>query len=137
MGFKLSVFRNLSCWPLRGRGLLCAMMAAALPLATTFGADKTAKASNCAALANIAAPGFVVEKAVIIPAGPAPAEDGSGAVDGSGAPLPEHCLVQGMLNPRTGADGRRIGSRLPAKLSQVHQDRFVLTLLWRGTRVAT
>jgi feruloyl esterase len=119
MAYKLSFFRNLSCWPLRGRGLLCAMMAAALPLATTFGADKTAKASNCAALANLAAPGFVVEKAVIIPAGPAPAEDGSGAVDGLGAPLPEHCLVQGMLNPRTGADGRKFGLgfdlRMPTK----------------------
>jgi len=111
--------RNLFCSVFMGRGLIWVMMAAALPIATTFGADTTAKTSNCAALAGLAAPGFVVEKAAIIPAGPAPAEDGSGVVDGLGAPLPEHCLVQGMLNPRTGADGRKFGLgfdlRMPTK----------------------
>jgi feruloyl esterase len=95
------------------------MMAAALSIVTAFGADNTAKTSNCAALAKLAKPGFVVEKAEIIPAGPAPAADGSGAVDHLGAPLPEHCLVQGMLNPRTGADGRKFGLgfdlRMPTK----------------------
>jgi hypothetical protein len=111
--------RNLFCSTFMRRGFICGMVAVALPLATGFGADTTAKTSSCAALAGLAAPGFVVEKAAIIPAGPAPAEDGSGVVDGSGAPLPEHCLVQGILNPRTGADGRKFGLgfdlRMPTK----------------------
>jgi hypothetical protein len=119
MAFQLSSFRNLFCWTPRGQGAICAMMAAALSIVTAFGADNTAKTSNCAALAKLAKPGFVVEKAEIIPAGPAPAADGSGAVDHLGAPLPEHCLVQGMLNPRTGADGRKFGLgfdlRMPTK----------------------
>jgi hypothetical protein len=119
MAFQLSSFRNLFCWTPRGQGARCAMMAAALSIVTAFGADNTAKTSNCAALAKLAKPGFVVEKAEIIPAGPAPAADGSGAVDHLGAPLPEHCLVQGMLNPRTGADGRKFGLgfdlRMPTK----------------------
>ncbi len=76
---------------------------------------------------------------------------------------PEHCLVQGMLNPREGADGRKFGlgfdlrmptnskqswpgwkkgvrrieSKQQAKLSPAHHGRFVLTLLSRVTRVAT
>jgi hypothetical protein len=119
MAFQLSSFRNLFCWTPRGQGARCAMMAAALSIVTAFGADNTAKTSNCAALVKLAKPGFVVEKAEIIPAGPAPAADGSGAVDHLGAPLPEHCLVQGMLNPRTGADGRKFGLgfdlRMPTK----------------------
>jgi Tannase and feruloyl esterase len=119
MAFQLSSFRNLFCWTPRGQGVICAMMAAALSIVTAFGADNTAKTSNCAAIAKLAKPGFVVEKAEIIPAGPAPAADGSGAVDHLGAPLPEHCLVQGMLNPRTGADGRKFGLgfdlRMPTK----------------------
>ena len=119
MAFKLSFFRNLSCLIPIKRGFICAMMAAALPIVTAFGAEKTAKTSSCAALAGLAAPGFVVEKAAIIPAGPAPAEDGSGAVNAGGEPLPEHCLVQGILNPRTGVDGRKFGLgfdlRMPTK----------------------
>jgi feruloyl esterase len=101
------------------RWLICGMMAVAPAITIAFGADSAAKTSNCAALAGLAVPGFVVEKAAIIPAGPAPAADGSGAVDSLGAPLPEHCLVQGMLNPRAGADGRKFGLgfdlRMPTK----------------------
>jgi feruloyl esterase len=67
----------------------------------------------------MAGPGFVIEKAEIVPAGPAPAPDGSGVVDGNGEPLPEHCLIQGMLNPRIGQGGRKFGLgfdlRMPTK----------------------
>ena len=119
MAFKLSFFRKLSCLIPTGRGFICAMLAAAIPLVTALGAEKAAKSSQCAALAKLAGPSFVVEKAEIVPAGPAPAADGSGAADSLGAPLPEHCLVQGMLNPRTGADGRKFGLgfdlRMPTK----------------------
>ena len=63
MAFQLSSFRNLFCWTPRGQAVICAMMAAALSIVTAFGANKTAKTSNCAALAKLAKPGFVVEKA--------------------------------------------------------------------------
>ncbi len=115
----MAFIRNLFCSVLMGRGLICGMLAVAPAITAAFGADSAAKTSNCAAHASLAVPGFVVEKAAIIPAGPAPAADGSGAVDSLGAPLPEHCLVQGMLNPRTGADGRKFGLgfdlRMPTK----------------------
>jgi hypothetical protein len=120
----MAFIRNLFCSVFMGRGLICGMMAAALPIPTTFGADRIAKTSNCAALAGLAAPGFVIERATIIPAGPAPAEDGSGVVDGSGAPLPEHCLVQGMLNPRTGADGRKFGLGFDLRMPTNWNGRF-------------
>ena len=115
----MAYIRNLLCSAFMERWLICGMMAVAPAITTAFGADSAAKTSSCAALAGLAAPGFVVEKAAIIPAGPAPAADGSGAVDSLGAPLPEHCLVQGMLNPRAGADGRKFGLgfdlRMPTK----------------------
>ncbi len=119
MALKPSFRGNLSCLTPMKQGLICAILAAALPIAALFGADKNAESSQCAALADLAAPGFVVEKAEIVPAGPAPAPDGSGVVNGSGELLPEHCLVQGMLNPRVGAGGRRFGLgfdlRMPTK----------------------
>jgi len=96
------------------------MLAAGLPIAATFGAEKTAETSQCAALADLAVPGFVVEKAEIIHEGPAPAPDGSGVLNGSGERLPEHCLVQGMLNPHVGAGGRKFGLGLPKSLMPIY-----------------
>jgi feruloyl esterase len=122
MAFKSSFFRNLF-FP-TGRRFICAMLAVAIPIVTALGAEKAAKASQCAALAKLSGPGFVVEKAEIIPAGPAPAADGSGAVDSLGAPLPEHCLVQGMLNPRTGADGRKFGLGFDLRMPTNWNGRF-------------
>jgi hypothetical protein len=119
MDLKTDFFGNLYC-PIPGaRGFICAILAAVFLIATAFGADKTTKTSQCEALADLAVPGFVVEKAEIVPAGPAPAADGSGAVNDGSELLPEHCLVQGMLNPRLGVNGRKFGLgfdlRLPTK----------------------
>ena len=124
MAFKSSYPGNLSCWFPMGWGLVCAMLVAALPIEITFGADKIAATSQCAALAGLAGPGFVIEKAVIVPAGPAPAPDGSGVVDGKGEPLPEHCLVQGMLNPRVGAGGRKFGLGFDLRMPTNWNGRF-------------
>jgi hypothetical protein len=124
MDFKTGIFRNLYCWIPKVRGLICAILAAALPVAATLGADKTPKTSKCAALADLAAPGFVVEKAEIVPAGPAPASDGSGAVNDSGELLPEHCLVQGMLNPRIGTGGRKFGLGFDLRMPTNWNGRF-------------
>ena len=73
MDLKTDFFGNLYC-PIPGaRGFICAILAAVFLIATAFGADKTTKTSQCEALADLAVPGFVVEKAEIVPAGPAPA----------------------------------------------------------------
>src|SRR4030043_999054 len=88
---------------------LIALLILFYPVQKISGADKKADTSRCSALAGLAEKGFMVEKAEIVPAGPAPAADGSGVIDNNGEPLPEHCLVQGMLNPRTGANGRKFG----------------------------
>jgi hypothetical protein len=125
MTFKSGVFRNLSCRISMGRGLICAILAAALSIATTIGADKTAKTSQCTALAELANPGFVVEKAETVPAGSAPASDGSGIVNGGNEPLPEHCLVQGMLNPRIGTGGRKFGLGFDLRMPTKWNGRFV------------
>jgi hypothetical protein len=124
MAFGASLFSNLSFRTPIGRGLICVLLIAALPVETTFGADKNAKTSRCAALADLAEPGFVVEKAEIVPAGPAPAPDGTGVVNGSGEPLPEHCLVHGMLNPRVGAGGRKFGLGFDLRMPTNWNGRF-------------
>jgi hypothetical protein len=64
---------------------------------------------SCRAIADLATPNFVIEKAEIVPSGPAPAPDGSGDVNNTGELLPEHYLIQGMLNPRIGGGGRKYG----------------------------
>ena len=72
--------------------------------------------ANCAVLASgVAEAGRVVE-AVHVPTGPVPMP--APAPPGAGAPAPEHCLVRGKINERTGIDGKpyAIGYevRLPA-----------------------
>ncbi len=119
MAFESNLFNNLSFKTLALRAFLCLMPATMLPPTAVSGADIDANTSRCAAIVNLATPDFVVEKAEIVPAGPAPAPDGSGVVDGEGELLPEHCLVQGMINPRIGAGGKKFGLgfdlRMPTK----------------------
>ena len=61
----------------------------------------------------------MVEKAEIVPAGPIP---GPG---GNGDPLPEHCLVQGILNPRTGAKGQKFGIGFDLRMPTEWNGRFL------------
>jgi hypothetical protein len=124
MVFRSRFIGNLSCWIPSGRGFICAMLVAGLPIAAIFGAEKTAETSQCAVLADLAVPGFLVEKAEIVPAGSAPAADGSGIVNGKGELLPEHCLVQGMLNPRVGAGGRKFGLGFDLRMPTKWNSRF-------------
>ncbi len=77
------------------------------------------------AIADLATPHFVVEKAEIVPAGPAPMSDGSGKVDDTGELLPEHCLIQGVLNPRIGAGGRKFGLGFDLRMPTNWNGRFV------------
>ena len=57
-------------------GLLCAILVTALITETTYGADKSANTSACKAIAKLATSSFVIKKAEIVPAGPAPMPDG-------------------------------------------------------------
>ncbi len=89
---------NTICW-----ALACLMLLIVFPVEKTSAADNKTNTSSCSDIAKLAGPGFVVEKAEIVPAGPMPGPMGKGD------PLPEHCLIQGMLNPRTGAKGQKFG----------------------------
>jgi Tannase and feruloyl esterase len=98
---------------------LIALLILFYPVQKILGADKKADTSRCSALAGLAEKGFMVEKAEIVPAGPIP---GPG---GNGDPLPEHCLVQGMLNPRTGAKGQKFGIGFDLRMPTEWNGRFL------------
>jgi hypothetical protein len=124
MTFKTSSFKKSSLSNPIVRGLLCAILAAALPIGSALGEDIKANTSACKAIAKLATSSFVIEKAEIVPAGPAPMPDGSGTVNEKGELLPEHCLVQGMLNPRIGAGGRKFGLGFDLRMPTNWNGRF-------------
>jgi hypothetical protein len=103
---------------MKKRTCLIALLVLFYSAQITLGADKQSDVSQCSSLANFAEKGFVVEKAEIVPAGPIP---GPG---GKGDPLPEHCLVQGMLNPRTGAKGQKFGIGFDLRMPTNWNNRF-------------
>ncbi|MBN1907585.1 MAG: tannase/feruloyl esterase family alpha/beta hydrolase, partial [Deltaproteobacteria bacterium] len=88
------------------------------PVKNSLAADIKANVSQCSDIAKLAGPGFVVEKAEIVPAGPIP---GPG---GNGDQLPEHCLIQGMINPRTGAKGQKFGIGFELRMPTNWNNRF-------------
>jgi hypothetical protein len=65
--------------------------------------------SSCEALKQLTIPGVKLEvsRAELLPAGPAP-KAGPWSYQG---PLPERCQVEGVLNKRTGVDGKPYGIR--------------------------
>jgi len=101
-----------------GLGLICLTLLIVFPVEKTFGADKKSDTSACSALTGLAENNFVVEKAEIIPAGPAPGPGGNGDL------LPEYCLVQGMLNPRTGVKGQKFGLGFDLRMPTNWNNRF-------------
>jgi hypothetical protein len=123
MSFKSFFFKNITFEALLTAFLYMSIMAI-LPVVSVLGADSNSDIARCTSLADLATPGFVIEKAEIVPAGPAPASDGSGVVDDSGE-LPEHCLVQGMINPRIGQGGRRFGLGFDLRMPVKWNGRFV------------
>jgi Tannase and feruloyl esterase len=118
MDFKPIYARKLSCRIPIGLGLICLMLLVGLPVENTFGGDIKTNTSSCSALAELSEGGFVIEKAEIVPAGPLP---GPG---GNSDPLPEHCLVQGILNPRTGAAGQKFGIGFDLRMPTNWNKRF-------------
>jgi pimeloyl-ACP methyl ester carboxylesterase len=72
-------------------------------------------ARDCAALIDLSEPDAVIETATIVPAGSIAGRPG----------LPEHCLVQGMIDPRIGADGNRYGVGFDLRMPTDWNGRFV------------
>ncbi len=89
-------------------------MRAALPilLATTLGGAALAadEGTPCAALAGVAAFDTIVSRAEEMP-----------AADG----LPAYCLVQGVIEPRVGAEGRTFGTGFELRLPRDWSGRFL------------
>jgi len=81
-------------------------------------------AGKCAALAQYSGWGVKVETARLVPEGRALAEDGSGREEATRPIIPEHCLVQGMINERTGVDGRTYGIGFDLRLPLEWNNRF-------------
>jgi len=118
MVLKPIFVKKLSYRPPIGFALICLMLLFVFPVKSSFAADIKADTSKCSDIANLANPEFVVEKAEIVPPGPMP---GPGGNDDN---LPEHCLVQGMLNPRTGAKGQKFGIGFELRMPTAWNNRF-------------
>ena len=69
--------------------------------------DQAERADSCAGIANLKIDGVEITKTAMIPAGTIlpPAYPGASSV----GPLPTHCLVNGVINRRKGADGEEFG----------------------------
>src|SRR5690348_8060727 len=79
--------------------LLCHLDAVAAEPAPSAAVRDTADA-RCRELRNFAAPGLRIDDVRLLPVGAV-----TGRVPGEAVALPEHCLFQGTLEPRTGPDG--------------------------------
>ncbi len=75
------------------------------------GKDAAAQGRACAELASMARADLRITKAESVPAGVQPTENrGRAALAGEGrAAMPAHCLVQGLIAPRTGVNGVAYG----------------------------
>ena len=89
-----------------------------LAAATTFA--QTAK--QCADLSKFQMPGATIEitRAEMVAAGPAP-----GGRGGPGPMLPAHCRVNGIVDKRTGADGKTYGIRFAVALPENWNGNFL------------
>ncbi|MEY4751665.1 MAG: hypothetical protein RIQ60_3879 [Pseudomonadota bacterium] len=80
-------------------------------------------AAACTALAQQALSGGRITDTVFVAAGSTRARD-PGNVE-QGAPLPEHCVVKGRLDERTGADGKPYHTGFELRLPSAWSGRFV------------
>ncbi|MCR0984729.1 tannase/feruloyl esterase family alpha/beta hydrolase [Roseomonas populi] len=98
-------------------------------LATLLAPAAAAAATECAALASLARPDLRITRAEPVPAGTLPADNpGRAALTGaarSGAALPAHCLVEGMIAPRTGAGGVSFGIGFQLRMPEPWNGRFL------------
>src|SRR5579864_6829850 len=82
--------------------------------------------SNCADLVNFKIPGvpMVITKAATIPASSAPAT-ATAETSATSAVIPSQCQADGMINERTGADGRTYGIGFSLALPDNWNNRFL------------
>jgi len=94
------------------------------PLAATDPADPADPAGKCANIAAMAGEGLRIGTAELVPAGDLAAP--AAGPPGSKVPaLPQHCLVRGTIDPRTGAGGRQFGIGFELRLPTDWNGRFV------------
>jgi pimeloyl-ACP methyl ester carboxylesterase len=85
----------------------------------------TARASDCAALTSFTLPGheLVIRSATLVPAGPLPPNPS--APPGAQRKVPAHCRVDGVIDPRTGRDGKAYGIGFAVALPVEWNGRFL------------
>ena len=82
--------------------------------------------SKCADLTNFKIPGvpMMITKAAIIPTSSAPGT-ATAETSATSATIPSHCQADGMINERTGADGRIYGIGFSLALPDNWNNRFL------------
>lgn len=105
-------------------GLAALLAATAIQPARSAGEDAETKsaATRCTAFAGMSQPGVIIRKAEVVQAGTLPAGGGGPPPVGE---VPAHCLVQGVINPRTGAGGREFGIGFELRLPLAWNGRFL------------
>lgn len=104
------------------RGML---VACCMPLPMVMAA--TTPEATCSAMLSAATPAVSIQTAQYQARGRAN-NDPQAAMTGAsaaGTDLPGHCLIRGMINARTGADGRSYGTRFELRLPDNWQRRFM------------
>jgi feruloyl esterase len=101
----------------------CGLPGAQAPLPALPHASSVADAAAaCAALGRRAVTSGRITETLFVPAGSAKARDPGNAEQG--APLPEHCIVKGRLDERSGADGKPYHTGFELRLPSAWSGRF-------------
>ena len=97
---------------------------ATLALVPTIASAQTS--TKCADLTNFKIPGatMVITKATVVPASSSSAA-ATAETSATSATIPSHCRVEGMINERTGADGRTYGIGFELALPNNWNNRFL------------
>jgi hypothetical protein len=111
------------------RRRICAGGGAALVFALLMPSTVNAQANagddagRCAALGKISIGDAVIDTAILAPAGSSAGD--AGGQSAATAALPQHCLIRGTINRRTGAGGRAYGIGFELRLPVQWNGRFL------------
>jgi feruloyl esterase len=103
------------------------LLGSALALTGAFGSAALAQTRACADLAGLARPDLRITRAEAVPAGTLPTENrGRAALAGPDrAPMPAHCVVEGMIAPRIGVGGVSYGTGFQMRLPEEWNGRLL------------
>ena len=110
------------------RGLLAVSMLVTLlsagAVSTSAAATADAPAMPCASLAGLRIPGYdvTIKTATLVPAGPIPQSPIGPPLTGT---LPAYCRVDGVIDPRTGSDGKPYAIGFAVALPEHWNGRFL------------